>query len=143
MRVLGIDFGERRIGLAISAEDGRWAMPLATIERTTDRRAIYQLAELAKSRQVELMVLGEPRLLDGQPSPNTERIRRFGKRLSDVCGLPVRLIEETLTTVEADQQLRQTGLGARSRRQHRDSLAAQLLLQDFLNQAKPGDARVE
>jgi len=142
MRVLGIDFGERRIGLAISEESGSWALPLAAIERTTDRRAIYQLAALARSREVGLVVLGEPRLLDGQPSANAARIRSFGERLGKVCGLPIRQIEETLTTVEADERLRQAGLKLRSQRQRqrRDSLAAQILLQEFLDQAGPTNA---
>jgi len=140
MRVLGIDFGERRIGLAISAEDGGWALPLAAIERTTDRRAIYHLAALARSRQVDLVVLGEPRLLDGQPSANAARIRRFGERLGKVCGLPIRHVEETLTTVEAGERLRQAGLRLHGQRQRRDSLAAQILLQEFLDQTGPNAA---
>ncbi len=140
MRVLGIDFGERRIGLAISEESGGWALPLDAIERTTDRRAIYQLAALARSREVGMVVLGEPRLLDGQPSANAARIRRFGERLGKVCGLPIRRIEETLTTVEAGERLRQAGLTLRGQRQRRDSLAAQILLQEFLDQAGPTSA---
>lgn len=137
MSVLGIDFGERRIGLAISEEGRRWAMPLAAIERTTDRRAIYQLRDLAATRQVELLVLGEPRLLDGQPSPNLDRIRRFGERLSKASALPVEWVEETLTTVAADELLRQAELRLRGQRQRRDSLAAQILLQEFLDRSSP------
>ena len=135
MRVLGIDFGERRIGLAISDESGRWAMPLEAIERTTDRRAIYQLADLAKLREVGLLVVGEPRLLDGQESANSPRIRRFGKRLAEVCQLPIQWVEETLTTVEAGERLRAAEVNLRGRRQRRDSVAAQILLQEALDRS--------
>jgi len=61
LRVLGIDFGERRIGLAISDPEGRWAMPLATLERTTDRRAAYEIAALVRREDVRALVVGEPR----------------------------------------------------------------------------------
>nr|XP_061812017.1 putative pre-16S rRNA nuclease [Nerophis lumbriciformis] len=118
-------------------------MPLTAIERTTDRRAIYQLVELANSRGVEVLVLGEPRLLDGQPSPNMARIRRFGERLSKVSGLPIAWVEETLTTVEADELLRQAELRLHSQRQRRDSLAAQVLLQEFLDQSEPAATGIE
>ncbi|MCP4662624.1 MAG: Holliday junction resolvase RuvX, partial [bacterium] len=80
MRALGIDFGEKRIGLAVSDPEGRWAMPLATIERETDRRAAYRIAEIARREGVGLLVVGEPLGLDGRPGPASARVRRFGER---------------------------------------------------------------
>ncbi len=135
MRALGIDFGERRIGLALSDADGRWALPWRVIERRTDRRAIYRIADLARQEGIELLVVGEPRGLDGIAGPAAERARRFGERLAAVTGLPVRWVDEALTTVEARERLRAAG---RDARQRRDAVAAQILLQEALDQgAKP------
>ncbi len=130
MRALGIDFGERRIGLALSDADGRWALPWQVIERRTDRRAIYQIADLARQEGISLLVVGEPRNLDGTAGPAVERVRRFGERLARVTGLPLAWVDETLTTVEARERLRAVGRDARGRR---DAVAAQILLQEALD----------
>ncbi len=132
-RVLGIDFGERRIGLAISDAEGRWALPLAVFERGTDRRAAYRIADLAKREGVRLLVLGEPLGLDGEAGEAALRVRRFGRRLRRVTGLPIRWIDEALTTVEASERLRTAGL---DRRDRRDAVAAQILLQEALDQER-------
>ena len=137
-RALGIDFGERRIGLAVSDAEGRWAMPLATLERETDRRAAYRIAELARREGVELLVLGEPRGLDGEAGENVRRVRGFGKRLARASGLPIRWIDEALTTVAATERLRDAGLDRRDRQERRDSVAAQILLQEALDREHAG-----
>lgn len=134
MRALGIDFGERRIGLALSDPEGRFALPLTTLERQTDRRAIYRIADLAREETVELLVIGEPHQPDGRPSTTHERVHRFGDRLARVTGLPVRWVDETLTTVEAAARLAAAGRD-RPRRDpgRRDAVAAQLILQEALD----------
>lgn len=134
MRALGIDFGEKRIGLAVSDADGRWALPLTTIERRTDRRAIYRIAELAAAEKAEVLVLGEPLKHDGTAGEAVRRVRRFGERLGRVSGLPVHWINEALTTVEATQRLREAGLDRAEDNGRRDSIAAQILLQEALDQ---------
>lgn len=131
MRALGIDFGEKRIGLAVSDAEGRWAMPLSTIERSTDRRAIHQIADLARREGIALLVLGEPLGLDGRAGEAAARVRRFGERLARVSGLPIRWVDEALTTVAAAERLRDAGL---DRRDRRDAVAAQILLQEALDQ---------
>lgn len=146
MRALGIDFGERRIGLALSDADGRWAVPWRVIERRTDRRAIYHIADLARQEGISLLVIGEPRGLDGTAGPVAERVRRFGDRLARVTGLPVRWVDETLTTVEARERLRAAGGDARdagSRDGRRDAVAAQILLQEALDKGAPSLPRRE
>jgi putative Holliday junction resolvase len=128
--MLGIDFGERRIGLAISDPKGRWAMPLATLERTTDRRAAYEIAALVRREEVRALVLGEPRHpSSGQPQEAVERIRRFGARLGRITGLPVAFQDETLTTAEAGARLEAAGLDTEA---HLDAHAAQVILQEAL-----------
>ena len=101
MRALGIDFGEKRIGLAISDPAGRWALPLTTLERGTDRRAAYAIAEIARREGVSVLVLGEPLGGDGVAGEATERVRRFGQRLRRAARLPVVRVNEALTPPHA------------------------------------------
>lgn len=136
MRSLGIDFGEKRIGLAISDPAGRLAVPLATLERRNDRSALRQIAEIARREGIERLVLGEPKGLDGQPGTAAERVRRFGERLSEMTGLPLELVDEALTSVEAAGRLRQAGIGSRWEPGRIDAVAAQILLQEVLDQEK-------
>jgi putative holliday junction resolvase len=129
MRSLGIDFGERRIGLAISDPEGRLAVPLTTLERRNDRSAVREIEEIARREGVGRLVLGEPVGLDGQRGEAAERVRRFGDRLAGMTGLPVRLINESLTTVEAQERLRAAGVDPRREPGRIDAIAAQILLQ--------------
>ena len=144
MRALGIDFGERRIGLAISDPEGRLAVPLATLERRSDRAAMAEIAEIARREGVERLVVGEPVGLDGRRGPAAERARTFAERLAERTGLPLTLVDEALTTVEAAARLREAGgssQGTRGRRGRRqagpkgaiDAVAAQILLQEALD----------
>ena len=133
MRALGIDFGERRIGLAISDPEGRLAVPLTTLERRTDRSAVREIAEIARREGVGRLVLGEPVGLDGQRGEAAERVRRFGNRLAGITGLPVRLVNESLTTVEAQERLRAAGVDPRRQPERIDAVAAQILLQEALD----------
>jgi putative Holliday junction resolvase len=133
MRFLGIDFGEKRIGLAISDPDGRLAVPLATLERRNDRSALRQIAEIARREGVERLVLGEPVDLYGRRGAIAERVRRFGARLAGMTGLPLEWVDEALTSVEAAGRLRQAGTDIRREPGRIDAVAAQILLQDVLD----------
>jgi putative Holliday junction resolvase len=133
MRSLGIDFGERRIGLAISDPEGRLAVPLTTLERRNDRSAVRAIAEIARREEIGRLVLGEPVGLDGQRGEAAERVRRFGDRLAGITGLPVRLVNESLTTVEAQERLRAAGVDTRREPERIDAVAAQILLQEALD----------
>lgn len=139
MRVLGIDFGERRIGVAISDPEGRLAVPLATLERRSDRAAADELAELVRRERAEALVVGEPRNLDGSRGEAARRARRFAERLARATGLPCEMVDEALTSVEAESRLAAAG-GSGRRRSRRlreagrvDQVAAQILLQDALD----------
>lgn len=151
MRAIGIDFGERRIGLALSDPAGRMALPWGTLERRNDRSAVRQIADLARQEGVARLVLGDPRAGDGSVGPASERVRRFGLRLADVSGLDVELIDESLTSVEAAARLREAGVGARQGRERQgqgatlDAVAATVLLEEALGGARttllPGRGR--
>ncbi|MEM8998445.1 MAG: Holliday junction resolvase RuvX [Acidobacteriota bacterium] len=134
MRALGIDFGERRIGLAITAVGGRLALPLETFVRETDRRAVYRIAALVRDESVTHIVLGEPRgLEDGARGAAAERIRRFGAKLAKVAKRPIHYVDEALSTVEATERLRDAGLDRPDREERRDAVAAQIVLQQALD----------
>jgi putative Holliday junction resolvase len=133
MRSLGIDFGERRIGLAISDDEGRFAVPLECLERRSDRQAIGTLREIVRREQVERLVIGEPCDSDGDPTLLAGRIRRFGERLASATDLPVCWTNEHLTSVEAERQLRERGVDLRRNKDRVDMLAAKIILQDVLD----------
>src|ERR1700734_2198576 len=113
VRALGIDFGEKRIGIAISDPNGPVAVPLPPLARRNDRSAVAQIAEIARREAVGRLVLGEPLGLDGRSSPQTERVRRFGDRLPAAAGLPLRYVDGALTSHEAAARLRTAGADLR------------------------------
>lgn len=133
MRSLGIDFGERRIGLAISDGEGRFAVALETLERRSDRQAVGALKEVIHREEVERLVIGEPCNSEGDPTILAERIRRFGERLAIATDLPIRWTNEYLTSVEAERQLRERGVDIRHNKARVDMLAAKILLQEVLD----------
>jgi putative Holliday junction resolvase len=139
MRSLGIDFGEKRIGLAIS--EGALAVPLATLKRRDDGSAIAEIAGIARREGVGRLVVGEPRKLDGTRGPAAVRVRRFAEKLAASTGLPLELVDEALTSVEAAERLRAAGIDPRRHPGKLDAVAAQILLQEALDRdpSSPGE----
>ncbi len=133
MKVLGVDFGERRIGLAVSDPAGRWALPLTTIERRDDRSAVREIAEIVHREEIERLVVGEPLRLDGSAGDAAERARAFAGKLERATGLSCSLVDEALTSREAEDRLRAAGVDPRKNRARVDQVAAQILLQDALD----------
>jgi putative Holliday junction resolvase len=131
-RVLALDFGKRRIGLAISDELGLTAQGLETLERTNLREDLARLARIAAEKSVSLLLLGDPVHMSGQPGTQSERVRQFARRLQHKTGLPVRFWDERLTTVEANRVLREGGVRPRERRPAADRLSAVILLESYL-----------
>ncbi len=143
MKALAIDFGERRIGLAISDVEGRYAIPWKTLERRNDRQVIRELIALVEEESIELIVIGEPKGLDGIPGDQAERVAGFTKKLGEAIDLPIETADECLTSREADSRLRAAGLDSRQRRERVDAVAAQILLQEVLDRrgkSCPSDA---
>ena len=136
MRALGIDFGERRIGVAISDPEGAYALPSETLARTDDASALAAIAAIARREEVGWIVVGEPLRSDGSAGPAAVRARRFAARLAALSGLQVETIDETLTSRAADERLREAGVPPARRRERRDALAAQLLLQEALDRRR-------
>ncbi|MDX1503227.1 MAG: Holliday junction resolvase RuvX [Thermoanaerobaculia bacterium] len=137
MRSLGIDFGERRVGLAISDPEGRVAVPLRTVERESDRSLVRRLASLCREEGVEQLVLGHPRGLDGHRGAAARRVERFAERLARATGLPFRLEDESLTSREAENRVAAAGSGRRrGARPDLDAVAAQIVLQSHLDRGE-------
>jgi putative Holliday junction resolvase len=134
MKTLGIDFGERRIGLALSDPEGRLALPLRTLERTDDRRVIELIEAVVREEEVALLVVGEPRRpSDGGQTAASRRVRSFGEKLARATGLPVEWIDESHTSQEAESRLREAGVSAAQRARRIDAVAAQIVLQEALD----------
>ncbi|MEO8276538.1 MAG: Holliday junction resolvase RuvX [Thermoanaerobaculia bacterium] len=139
MRALGIDFGERRIGIAISDPGGTYALPLETLTRVDDASAITAIAAIAEREEIAWIAVGEPLRADGSAGPPALRARRFATRLGITCGVPVEMIDETLTSRSAESRQREAGIAPPRRRAGRkpdgrlDALSAQLLLQEALD----------
>lgn len=127
-RILGLDVGERRIGLAISTPEGRLAVPLRVLERKNDAADLDAIASLAKAEAVETLVVGYPRSLDGSVGPQARRVEAFARRLGEVTGLPIDLWDERLTSVQAERSARAGG-----RRGPSDDIAAAIILQAYLD----------
>ena len=132
MTALGIDFGERRIGVAVSDELGITTRPLSVIERTSRVEDIARIGEFASKRKVQLIVVGLPLNMDGSAGPAARRARRFAAALRRELGLEVELWDERLTTAEAERTLIASGQRRARRREVRDGVAASLILQSYL-----------
>jgi putative holliday junction resolvase len=133
-RLLAIDPGTRRVGVALSDGDRRLATPLEVVARTADpsvhRRRI---AALAEEWEAVGLVVGLPRQLDGREGPAAEAARSEAAALHDLTGLPVALYDERLTTVQAERALAGAQLDGRGRRRRVDMVAAAVLLQGWLD----------
>lgn len=136
-RILALDLGKRRIGVALSDELGVTAQGLETIERTRLREDLDRLAELAAERGVGLFLLGNPLHMSGRDSRQGELVRDFGDRLNRRTGLPVVYWDERLTTVEAGRVLRESGISSRKRARAIDRLSAVLILESYLDSLVP------
>ena len=132
-RVLGVDLGERRIGLALSDPGRVVASPHSVLERSgdvgTDHRAIVAVAREAEAT---LIVVGLPRSLDGRLGPAARGVLEEVERLRAVAGIPVEVYDERLTTVVAESALRDGRVRRRERRDLVDKVAAALILRDYL-----------
>lgn len=133
--VLAFDFGVKRIGVAVGDRETRLAHPLETIaaEASAPRFARIE-ALIAEWRPAELVV-GLPLSLDGEEHETSRRCRRFANQLHGRFGLPVRLVDERLTSAVADTRLREVGLDGRARKAVIDRVAAQEILQSYLETA--------
>lgn len=137
MRALAVDFGEVRVGMAVSDETGTLASPLPTLKRRRGKRPpLKAMEEVARSHEVEAVVFGLPLELDGSESDWTREVRAVARALGERLQLPVHLVDERMTSVEAERRVRSSG-HSKARREEKsrvDGGAAALILQRWLDQ---------
>jgi len=131
-RIMAIDFGSRRIGLAVTDELGITAQGLPTLNRTNRRNDFDHLRRAIKQYKVAEIVLGLPLRMSGETGIQSEKVEEFAEELRAKFKLPVHLFDERLTSVEANRVLDQTRMGDRRRKEVVDQLAAVLILQAFM-----------
>lgn len=133
MRILGIDYGEKRIGLALSDELEMTARGLSVIERRSKRKDLEAIAASVSEHGVGAIVVGYPLRLDGTAGIQCEKVDRFIAGLRDVVSVPVIAWDETLSTKEAEGLMREAGVKRKKKRGMVDRIAAAVILQDYLN----------
>lgn len=133
--VLAFDFGEKRIGIAVGERSLTQAHPLTTIRSEANAERFAVIAALIDEWKPAGLVVGLPVALDGTPHAMTARCTRFANQLRGRFGLPVDYAEERLSSVEADEKLRESGHNARSAKEHVDALAAQIILQCYFERS--------
>ena len=140
MRVLGIDYGRRRIGLALSDEEGILASPLPTYVRgRSEERDIARLATLIARHGATAVAVGLPLNMDGSRGEMARAAEAFADRIQKKTALPVELFDERLTSSEAERVLLEANLPRRRRKELRDSLSAVLILQGHLDRQNSSD----
>lgn len=132
--VLAFDFGEKRIGVAVGEWELRQAHGLTTIRSEANAERFACIAALIDEWKPLGLVVGLPVALDGTPHAMTARCTRFANQLRGRFGLPVDYADERLSSVEAEERLRETGHNAKSAKSHLDAVAAQIILQTFFEQ---------
>lgn len=142
-RLLGVDFGSVRVGLAVSDVDRHIASPLTTYTRRDRQRDAHYFENLADQEEVGELVVGLPVHLNGREGQKALEARAFGKWLGDVLKLPVVFWDERFTSVEAEGFLLAAGLTNKRRKERRDRVAAQILLQAYLDAGCPGEQQAK
>lgn len=133
MRILGLDLGERRVGVALSDLLGMTAQPLPTLEVTGAKDLLEQVSGLIKEHEVERLVVGMPFNEDGTMGPRAERVERLAVQLEQAMQLPVLRIDERYTSREAKRFLADAPARIRKKKGAVDRIAASLILQTYLD----------
>lgn len=143
-RLAGVDFGTVRIGVAICDPGRSLVSPLDVVQRSTERVEAETFRALAQREGIAGWIVGLPVHSDGKESQSSGDARRFARWLGEQTELPVRLFDERFTSQAADRRLRETGKKAAARRRRVDAVAAQVLLEGFLeaDRRQPGTAGV-
>jgi putative Holliday junction resolvase len=131
MRFLGLDYGDKRVGVAVSDPDGRFSIPVETLARTPD--LAQKVAELVARYDCGAVVLGLPRHLRGEQTPQTDKVKAFGEELTTTLSCEIIYWDERLTTVSASRSLQALGLTSRQQKGRLDPVAANVMLQAYLD----------
>jgi putative Holliday junction resolvase len=130
-RIAAIDYGLKRIGLALSDINKRIALPLGTVEG--GKKSIQNIAKSLPLKEVEQIVIGLPLLMNGKKGDMADAVERFGKALEEALGIQVIFVDERLSSKMADANLRELSLNRKKRTEKIDTVAATMLLQTYLD----------
>ena len=136
MRIMGLDFGSKTVGVAVSDPLGITAQGVEIVRRKSPnklRQTLARIEELVRKYDVEELVLGFPKNMNGTEGERCEKTKEFKELLEKRTGLPVALWDERLTTVAADRAMMEAGLGRLERKEHVDEIAAVLILQGYMS----------
>ncbi len=133
MRVLALDIGEVRVGVAVSDPDARVASPVCVLPAVEVLAHAVTFRRVLEDWEPDLLVCGLPRTMAGEDGPQAERIRAQAQKIAKSCGLPLEFADERLSSAEAKRILREQGLSERSMRGKVDMVAASLFLQSWLD----------
>ena len=136
-RLLGIDYGTVRIGLALSDPTRTLASPLPFLENNSPQQVTQALSELIQTHQISALIIGLPRNMDGTYGPSAQKVRDFISQIQKDILLPITPIDERLTTAQASKQLAGIGLSQKELRKKVDSSSACLILQQYLDRSTP------
>lgn len=139
--VLGFDFGTARIGVAVGETEVGMAQPIQVIEGEANEPRFAAISKLIDEWRPQTLVVGLPVHIDGTEHEMTARARRFANQLKGRFRLPVLLVDERLTSVEAESMLAQAGHGWKSRKRHLDAVAAQRILQSWFETSNANTGR--
>ncbi len=132
-KLLGVDYGDVRTGLAVSDISGFLASGIGYIKEGGMKNTAVRVAKEAKERGCVGIVIGLPRNMDGSEGFRADAVKAFAELLKAECDLPLHLIDERLSTMQAHQMMNLTGTKGKKRKEHVDTLSAQIILQDYLD----------
>jgi putative Holliday junction resolvase len=138
VRIMALDVGEVRIGVALSDETGTLASGLTTLSATGPRKDAQSVARLVQAHGAGTLVVGIPYRLDGSVGPQAEKVMAFVERLRRSVRVPVETWDERLTSVEADERLAEAGVPRHRRKGRLDQAAAAVVLQEYLDARRQG-----
>lgn len=133
MRILTLDVGGQRIGVAVSDPMQILARSLLVLKRKDDAEVVVQVVKLVREQEAERVVVGHPLGLGGDAGPQARQVEQFAQVLAQALDVPVELWDESYSTVDAERILREQGMAARRRRRWVDATAAAVILQDYLD----------
>ena len=136
MIILAVDLGKARTGLAICDKTEFLASPLAQISEKNPQQLLEKVAQVVLAKEVELIVVGLPKNMDGTEGESAQYAREFGKKLKEKTGIEVKMQDERGTTITAHKYLNATNTRGKKRKNVVDSVAATIILQNFLDSRK-------
>ena len=134
MRSLGLDIGDKRIGVALSDPEGILASPFTIISRRDEKLDVEAIIALINQHQVKRIIVGLPRSMDGSIGKQAEKVKAFVQRLCSQVDVPIEFRDERLTTVSAERLMRTTNSLKTGRKARYDAIAAALILQGYLDE---------